>query len=87
VGGAQHPLSPGLAGKRHAGILGFLHETAARLGCEEWEHYLHRLRRKEMTMDVPILAVIIGVSGTLLGTVAGGTIAIYGNVYLARRRE
>ena len=37
--------------------------------------------------DIPILVAIISVSGTLLGTVAGGTIAISGNVYLARRRE
>jgi hypothetical protein len=38
-------------------------------------------------MDVPILVAIISVGGTLLGTVVGGTIAIYGNAHLAKRRE
>jgi hypothetical protein len=38
-------------------------------------------------MDVPILVAIISVSGTLLGTVVGGSIVTWGNYYLARRRE
>jgi hypothetical protein len=38
-------------------------------------------------MDVPILVAIISVSGTLLGTVVGGSIVTWGNYFLARRRE
>ena len=38
-------------------------------------------------MDLPILVAIISVGGTLLGTVTGGVIVSYGNLYLARRRE
>ena len=38
-------------------------------------------------MDVPILVAIISVSGTLLGTVVGGSVVTCGNFLLARRRE
>ena len=38
-------------------------------------------------MDVPILVAIISVSGTLLGTVVGGSIVTWGNYFLARRRK
>lgn len=38
-------------------------------------------------MDVPVLVAIISVSGTLLGTVVGGSIVTWGNYFLARRRE
>jgi hypothetical protein len=38
-------------------------------------------------MEVPILVAIISVSGTLLGTVVGGSIVTGGNYLLARRRE
>ena len=38
-------------------------------------------------MDVPVLVAIISVSGTLLGTVVGGSIVTWGNYLLARRRE
>ena len=33
-------------------------------------------------MDVPILVAIISVSGTLLGTVVGGSIVTWGNYFL-----
>jgi hypothetical protein len=38
-------------------------------------------------MEVPILVAIISVSGTLLGTVVGGSMVTWGNYFLARRRE
>jgi hypothetical protein len=38
-------------------------------------------------MDVPIFVAIITGSATLLGTITGGVIVGYGNVYLAKRRE
>jgi hypothetical protein len=38
-------------------------------------------------MEVPIVVAIISVTGTLLGTIVGGSIATYGNYYLAKRRE
>jgi hypothetical protein len=38
-------------------------------------------------MELPILVAIISVSGTLLGTIVGGSIVTGGNYVLARRRE
>jgi hypothetical protein len=38
-------------------------------------------------MDVPILVAIISVTGTLLGTIVGGTLTTFGNFLLSRRRE
>jgi hypothetical protein len=38
-------------------------------------------------MELPILVAIISVTGSLLGTVTGGVIVIYGNISLARRKE
>jgi hypothetical protein len=38
-------------------------------------------------MQLPILVAIISVTGALLGTITGGVIVTYGNVYLAQRRE
>jgi hypothetical protein len=39
------------------------------------------------TMELPILVAIISVSGSLLGTVMGGVIVIYGNITLAKKKE
>jgi hypothetical protein len=38
-------------------------------------------------MELPVLVAIISVSGTLLGTVIGGSIVTGGNYLLARRSE
>jgi hypothetical protein len=38
-------------------------------------------------MDVPILTAVIGVSGTLLGTIVGGCLTTFTNVLLQKRRE
>jgi hypothetical protein len=38
-------------------------------------------------MDVPILTAIIGVSGTLLGAIVGGSLTTFTNLLLQKRRE
>jgi hypothetical protein len=38
-------------------------------------------------MELPILVAIISVSGSLLGTVMGGIIVIFGNITFAKRKE
>jgi hypothetical protein len=38
-------------------------------------------------MQLPVLVAIISVVGTLLGTITGGVIVSYGNIYLVQRRE
>src|SRR5258707_1142107 len=38
-------------------------------------------------MDVPILTAVISVAGTLLGTIVGGRLTTYTNLFLNRRRE
>jgi hypothetical protein len=38
-------------------------------------------------MDIPILTAIIGVSGTLLGTIVGGCLTTFTNFLLNKRRE
>jgi hypothetical protein len=38
-------------------------------------------------MDVPVLTAVIGVSGTLLGTIVGGCLTTFTNILLQKRRE
>src|ERR1700736_3367126 len=38
-------------------------------------------------MDVPILTAVIGVSGTLMGTIVGGCLSMVTNFLLNKRRE
>jgi hypothetical protein len=38
-------------------------------------------------MDVPILTAVIGVSGTLLGTIVGGCLTTFTNILVQKRRE
>ena len=38
-------------------------------------------------MELPILVAIVSVSGSLLGTVMGGIIVIFGNITLTKRKE
>jgi hypothetical protein len=38
-------------------------------------------------MELPVLVAIISVFGTLLGTITGGVIVVYGNTMLAMRKE
>jgi hypothetical protein len=38
-------------------------------------------------MDVPILTAVIGVGGSLMGTIIGGCLTVYSNFFLNRRRE
>jgi hypothetical protein len=38
-------------------------------------------------MDVPVLTAVIGVSGTLLGTIVGGCLTTFTNFLLQKRRE
>jgi hypothetical protein len=38
-------------------------------------------------MDVPILTAVIGVTGTLLGTIVGGCLTTFTNFLLQKRRE
>jgi hypothetical protein len=38
-------------------------------------------------MDVPVLTAVIGVSGTLLGTIVGGCLTTFTNLLLQKRRE
>src|SRR5215469_7846374 len=38
-------------------------------------------------MDVPILTAVIGVGGSLMGTIIGGCLTMYGNFFLHRLRE
>jgi hypothetical protein len=38
-------------------------------------------------MDVPILTAVIGVSGTLMGTIVGGCLTMFTNFLLNKRRE
>jgi hypothetical protein len=38
-------------------------------------------------MDVPVLTAVIGVSGSLMGTIVGGCLTMYANFFLNRRRE
>jgi hypothetical protein len=38
-------------------------------------------------MELPILVAIISVFGSLLGTIMGGVIVIFGNITLAKRKE
>ena len=38
-------------------------------------------------MDAPVLTAVIGVSGTLFGTIVGGCLTMYGNFFLNKRRE
>jgi len=38
-------------------------------------------------MDVPVLTAVIGVGGSLMGTIVGGCLTMYANFFLNRRRE
>ena len=38
-------------------------------------------------MDVPILTAVIGVTGTLMGTIVGGCLTMFTNALLQKRRE
>jgi hypothetical protein len=38
-------------------------------------------------MDVPVLTAVIGVTGTLLGTIVGGCLTTFTNYLLQKRRE
>jgi hypothetical protein len=38
-------------------------------------------------MDVPILTVVIGVTGTLMGTIVGGCLTTFTNILAQKRRE
>ena len=44
-------------------------------------------RGDEVRMDVPILTAVIGVGGSLMGTIIGGCLTMYSNFLLNRRRE
>jgi hypothetical protein len=38
-------------------------------------------------MDVPVFTALIGVGGSLMGTIVGGCLTMYANFFLNRRRE
>jgi hypothetical protein len=38
-------------------------------------------------MDAPVLTAVIGIGGSLMGTIIGGCLTMYSNFFLNRRRE